>query len=123
MYDLTNNEGITIYKCPFGEDANHTRRYCVTDCRLYDANTRHCSLTSIAIELTKTQELLTKNIKRGRWEKLPTTTGVPGLRGHYTCSICGWYNKGLLINRHAETDYNFCPNCGAKMTEDSVNGD
>lgn len=121
MYDLINEENVVRCKCPFGEDTNGARRYCTDECQLYDTNKQRCSLAAIATELAKTQELLTKNIKGGRWEKI-TGMAPPEFHGHYTCSICGWCDKRLTTLRR-EMNYNFCPNCGAKMTEDSVNGD
>lgn len=41
--------------------------------------------------------------KTGKW-----------IDGHSTCSICKWYptNRYGFVVR---ADYNYCPNCGAKM--------
>ena len=36
----------------------------------------------------------------------------PEFTGHFECDNCGWHGK--LGER--ETDYNFCPGCGAKMS-------
>lgn len=54
----------------------------------------------------KTQ--LDVNIKIGRW--IVSTVETLDGQGLYECSIC----------KHTEfnNDYNFCPNCGAKMTND-----
>ena len=46
--------------------------------------------------------------KRGKWIKL--------YAGNYKCSVCGdWW--GNDDNEMAE-DFNYCPNCGARMRED-----
>ena len=49
-------------------------------------------------------------IVRGKWIKM---TGMmpPEYHGHYECSLCGWHGD----RRTREREYNFCPNCGAKM--------
>ena len=53
---------------------------------------------------------------RGRWVKI---TGMmpPECRGHYQCSKCGWYMKGLRNTWTREEEMSYCPNCGAKMDE------
>lgn len=49
--------------------------------------------------------------KRGHWIKM---TGMmpPEFTGHFECDNCGWHGK---LNER-ETDYNFCPGCGARMS-------
>lgn len=52
-----------------------------------------------------------ENVK-GEWVKM---TGMmpPEYHGHYECSLCGWH-----LSHHArtlETEFDFCPHCGADM--------
>jgi hypothetical protein len=50
-------------------------------------------------------------VRRGRWVKM---TGMmpPEFTGHYQCSECDWFCKKHSIK---ETDFDFCPGCGADM--------
>lgn len=50
-------------------------------------------------------------VRHGRWIKM---TGMmpPEFTGHFECDNCGWHGK---LNER-ETDCNFCPGCGAKMS-------
>lgn len=50
-------------------------------------------------------------VRHGRWVKM---TGMmpPEFTGHYQCSECGWFCKKHSIK---ETDFDFCPGCGADM--------
>ena len=59
-----------------------------------------------AIELLKEQP----KPKSAHWVKM---TGMmpPEFTGHFECDNCGWHGK---LNER-ETDYNFCPGCGARM--------
>ena len=53
-------------------------------------------------------------------DEIKTVDAVPVVHGRwhfddfdgdgkdYTCSVCGWV---------CDSDYDYCPNCGAKMTE------
>lgn len=52
-------------------------------------------------------------VRHGRWVKM---TGMmpPEFTGHYSCSECDWFCKKHSVR---ETDFDFCPGCGAKMTE------
>ena len=53
-------------------------------------------------------------VRRGRWVK---RTGMmpPEFHGHYACSECGWHGK----NFEKELQFRRCPECGAKMEEDT----
>lgn len=50
-------------------------------------------------------------VRHGRWVKM---TGMmpPEFTGHYQCSECEWFCKKQSIK---ETDFDFCPGCGADM--------
>lgn len=54
-------------------------------------------------------------VRRGEWVKM---TGMmpPEYHGHYECSLCGWHGKHYT----KEWEYNYCPNCGAKMEPHDV---
>lgn len=53
-------------------------------------------------------------MRRGHWVKM---TGMmpPEFAGHYGCSECGWCGKNFL----KETDFDFCPGCGADMRKEA----
>jgi len=55
-------------------------------------------------------------VKHGRWIKM---TGMmpPEYHGHYECSECQWHMKGVRSSWTREEEFNYCPNCGAKMDE------
>ena len=46
-----------------------------------------------------------QEVKHGRWIKEPNC--------YYRCSVCGDHHPCIKGNM----DYNYCPNCGAKMDE------
>lgn len=50
-------------------------------------------------------------VRRGHWVKM---TGMmpPEFTGHYECSECRWFCKKHGVK---ETDFDFCPGCGADM--------
>ena len=52
-----------------------------------------------------------ETVRHGRWVKM---TGMmpPEFTGHYQCGECGWFCKKHSIK---ETDFDFCPGCGADM--------
>ena len=52
-----------------------------------------------------------KPVRHGRWVKM---TGMmpPEFTGHYSCSECDWFCKKHSVR---ETDFDFCPGCGAEM--------
>ena len=58
-------------------------------------------------------------VRHGRWVKM---TGMmpPEFTGHYQCSECGWFCKKHSIK---ETDFDFCPGCGAKMDGEPLKED
>ena len=55
--------------------------------------------------------------KHGRWIKM---TGMmpPEYHGHYECSECQWHMKGIRSSWMKEEEYNYCPNCGARMNQE-----
>ena len=50
-------------------------------------------------------------VVRGKW-----IADGDGYHSTYNCSICGWKDWYPFNERH-----NFCPNCGAKMNEQTHN--
>ena len=48
-----------------------------------------------------------EKVKRGSW----VDAYISGVH-HYRCTSCGEYTEAIW---HSNFDYNFCPNCGAKM--------
>lgn len=48
--------------------------------------------------------------KKAHWAKMHGMM-PPEFTGHFECDNCGWHGK---LNER-ETDYNFCPGCGASM--------
>ena len=58
-------------------------------------------------------------VKHGRWVKM---TGMmpPEFTGHYECSECEWFCKKHSIK---ETDFDFCPGCGADMRRRNEDAD
>lgn len=58
-----------------------------------------------------------KSVRHGRWVKM---TGMmpPEFHGHYSCSECDWFCKNQSVK---ETEFDFCPGCGAKMREEVSN--
>lgn len=55
------------------------------------------------------------SVRRGRWE---TKDGWDGDE-YYACSSCG-AEFVLIDGTPSDNDYNYCPNCGAKMDEGEV---
>ena len=51
-----------------------------------------------------------KPIRHGHW--IPVNPDVYGAE-YFECSVCGMYSRDGLIRK--ELDYEYCPNCGAKM--------
>lgn len=49
--------------------------------------------------------------KTGKWDAY---TDCEGKSRRITCNICGWRSHSLCWK-----DYNYCPNCGAKMGGDT----
>lgn len=50
--------------------------------------------------------------KTGHWEpKYPTREEMIYCQERYFCSNC----KGYVVDRIARLEFNFCPNCGARM--------
>ena len=60
-----------------------------------------------------------EQVRRGRWIKM---TGMmpPEFTGHYSCSECDWFCKKHSIR---ETEFDFCPGCGAKMIGEEDGGE
>ena len=59
-------------------------------------------------DIEKAPTIEAEPVKHGRWvEKEKYTFGIM-----YDCSLC---ENRILDNGHS---WNYCPNCGAKMTED-----
>ena len=58
-------------------------------------------------------------VRHGRWVKM---TGMmpPEFTGHYSCSECDWFCKKHSIR---ETEFDFCPGCGAKMMGEEDGGE
>ena len=55
----------------------------------------------------------THRLMHGKWIRhVLKNVNVPW---GYDCSVC---NKWYIINHDASIEYNFCPNCGAKMDGD-----
>lgn len=50
-------------------------------------------------------------VKHGKW--LPVEPDTRGCTYRFTCSVCGGYTT-YYEDTHG-CDYNYCPNCGAKM--------
>ena len=50
--------------------------------------------------------------KRGEWKRRIVDNGF---NADWVCSECGYRVKTDFV------DYNFCPNCGAKMTDKDIN--
>lgn len=53
-------------------------------------------------------------VKHGKW----TDAYISGVH-HYRCTNCGEYIEAIWT---ANFDYNFCPNCGAKMDRGGNDG-
>ena len=51
--------------------------------------------------------------KKGKWKQVRVNGFTPGGNCLSVCSECGWEFGTHMIY----PDYNFCPNCGADMTE------
>lgn len=51
-------------------------------------------------------------IRHGHW--IPVNPDVYGAE-YFECSVCGIYSRDGLFRK--ELDYEYCPNCGAKMDE------
>ena len=65
--------------------------------------------TEFVVEGNLTDEIL--GIKKACWVKMEGMM-PPEFTGHFECDNCGWHGK---LNER-ETDYNFCPGCGSKMS-------
>ena len=72
-----------------------------------------CALTLLSEALA----LLKSEPKRGRWVEEEDVFGDTT----YVCSVCGepWT---LIEGTPAENNMYYCPNCGAKMGEDTYKG-
>jgi len=57
-------------------------------------------------------------VRHGRWVKMVRMM-PPEFTGHYSCSECDWFCKKQSVR---ETDFDFCPGCGAKMDKDGQGG-
>ena len=51
-------------------------------------------------------------VKHGKWERI---NPEHALIGKYRCSLC---RKSHMMNRTEVTNFQYCPNCGAKMDGD-----
>lgn len=57
-------------------------------------------------------------VAHGKWIKMVGM--MPSeYHGHYECSKCQWHMKGLRNSWTREEELSYCPNCGAKMDEES----
>lgn len=54
-------------------------------------------------------------VVHGRWKYIPQTINT---YGQLRCSICNWWTLDLSVDR----SYRYCPNCGAKMDGDDIDG-
>lgn len=52
-----------------------------------------------------------ETIKHGKW--IPVESDSRGYSDRFTCSVCGNYTT-YYEDAHG-CDYDYCPNCGAKM--------
>lgn len=95
------------------DEINESLLYCThKDREVYPWDSSQRQMAKRVIELArlgeKYEQLLAdmKERKTGKW-----------IDGHCMCSICKWYPT----NRYGfavRADYNYCPNCGAKMEAD-----
>ena len=53
----------------------------------------------------------TETVKHGKW--MPVEPDTRGCTSRFTCSICGGYTT--YYEDVYGCDYDYCPNCGAKM--------
>lgn len=50
-------------------------------------------------------------------DKAPTIDAVPVRHGHWIDGICGAYKICSVCDQISDFDFDYCPNCGAKMDE------
>lgn len=84
----------------------------VVDQIRWERDTALSQLEEIGISLGYPMDDVQK-IRHGHW--IPVNPDVYGAE-YFECSVCGMYSRDGLFRK--ELDYEYCPNCGAKMDEE-----
>ena len=88
-----------------------------TDCKEYDTE-RHCCPRFNQVIRTTLDEMKSERKKgRGKWN----TYYHSDIDFSYSCNQCGYSAPYQMIGGKVfQKKWNFCPNCGARMTEEDV---
>ena len=84
--------------------------YCEKYCR---CSNEYCDKESCPIWKAPAADVAP--VVHGRWKYIPQTINT---YGQLRCSICNWWTLDLSVDR----SYRYCPNCGAKMDGDDIDG-
>ena len=76
----------------------------------WDADVLYRRICELEIGIGKTPTVDAVEVVHGRW--IWTVTGEEDYEQYYRCSKC---------NDHMYSEYNYCPNCGAKMDGEARN--
>jgi DNA-directed RNA polymerase subunit RPC12/RpoP len=86
-------------------------------CELYPdvCQKEKCDIYLVINTFLNTPDIDTPDLQQGEWIEIEDYNGDI----HYQCDQCG--NEFILIDgTPKENNYNFCPNCGAKMGGDEI---
>ena len=86
-----------------------------TDCKEYDTE-KHCCPRFNQVIRTTLNEMKSER-KKGKWN----TYYHSDIDFSYSCNQCGYSAPYQMIGGKVfQKKWNFCPNCGARMTEEDV---
>lgn len=81
----------------------------------FDDIPAHEALYAVADDINKISAADVVEVVHGEWVE---HTEIGAMNNHLNCSVCNWETVFFVVGKR---EYNYCPNCGAKMDGRGIN--